>query len=165
LSGLFANQDGHPKSAEWYTPKWVFDELGIEFDLDPASPETEQTAVPAKRKYTPSDDGLSKPWFGRVWLNPPYCHQTETWMRRMTEHANGIALVFSRTDSKWCQLAMKTADAYLFLAGRISFIPGEENRHKRSRAGAGTVMFAWGEECALALFRMKDRGVFLRPVR
>ena len=28
--------------------------------------------VKAKVFYTKDDDGLSKEWWGRVWLNPPY---------------------------------------------------------------------------------------------
>jgi hypothetical protein len=154
---------GH-KSVEWYTPKWVFDELAIRFDLDPASPHDMETAVPAAAKYTRFDDGLKKPWQGRVWLNPPYGKDTAAWMSRMAAHGNGIALVFSRTAAAWCQSAMKTAAAILFVSGRIEFVPGKENAHKKARCGAGTVMFAWGAECAQALARLRDRGFFVQPV-
>lgn len=149
------------KSVEWYTPKWVFDELGLEFDLDPSSPHDMETDVPAKEKYTIFDDGLKKPWYGRVWLNPPYGQSTPFWIRRMIHHNNGIALVFSRTDAAWCQEAMKAATAMLFISGRIDFIPGRENAHKKSRCGAGTVIFSFGHECATALRNMSDRGVFI----
>lgn len=150
------------KSVEWYTPRWIFDTLGLQFDLDPASPHDFETPVPATTKYTIFDNGLKKPWFGRVWLNPPYGRKTGTWIRRMVQHGNGIALVFSRTDAAWNQDAMRGATAMLFLAGRIEFIPGHENAHKKSRCGAGTVLFAFGEECASALGRMKDKGFFIR---
>jgi hypothetical protein len=163
MSGMF----GEPiaarkhKSVEWYTPKWIFDALGIRFDLDPASPYDMETFVPAEVKYTVFDDGLKKPWNGRVWLNPPYGPHTAMWMKRMIHHGNGIALVFSRTDAAWCQEAMKSASAMLFVAGRIEFIPGLENSHKKSRCGAGTVLFAWGDECANALRKLSDKGVFV----
>ncbi len=151
---------GH-KSVEWYTPKWVFDELSVEFDLDPASPHDHETFVPAKTKYTVFDDGLSKPWFGRVWLNPPYGRDTGYWMSRMADHGCGIALVFSRTDALWFQESMKRCTAMLFLSGRVAFVPGHENKHKRSRSGAGTALFAYDDDSAIALRRLSDKGVYL----
>lgn len=153
------------KSVEWYTPAWIFEKLGMTFDVDPASPHDMESAVPARTKYTVFDDGLSQQWRGSVWLNPPYGRSTPFWMSRFIAHANGIALVFSRTDALWCQDALRTADAALFVSGRIEFIPGKENQHKRSRAGAGTVMFAYGDACATALERLADRGVYLRRAR
>ncbi len=163
MSGLFGESINRPKhkSVEWYTPGWVFNVIGLDFDLDPASPHDMKSAVPAKTKYTVFDDGLKKEWFGRVWLNPPYGKDTEFWIRRMIEHNNGIALVFSRTDARWCQDAMRSSTAMLFIQGRIEFIPGLENQHKKSRCGAGTVLFAFGVECANALKNMSDRGMYL----
>ncbi|MFG6721706.1 DNA N-6-adenine-methyltransferase [Burkholderia pseudomallei] len=153
------------KSVEWYTPAWIFDALALQFDTDPCSPHDMESSVPARTKFTVFDDGLKQPWHGRVWMNPPYGRTTPLWMRRFIAHANGIALVFSRTDALWCQEALRTADACLFVAGRIDFVPGKENQHKRARAGAGTVMFAYGDDCASALNRLSGRGVYLRHSR
>ena len=164
MDGIFTNKaiaKNTHKSVEWYTPKWIFDELGAEFDLDPCSPHDMESEVPAKTKYTVFDDGLSKEWSGSVWLNPPYGKETPFWMSRMVNHNNGIALVFSRTDTIWCQLAMKNCWSMLFINGRIQFVAGLENQHKRSRSGAGTVMFAFGEDMAIALERMSDRGIYI----
>lgn len=165
MDGIFTNSENKRskhKSVEWYTPKWVFDCLGINFDLDPSSPHDHETFVPAKTKYTIFDDGLSKSWAGTVWLNPPYGASTPVWMRRFIDHGNGISLVFSRTDTSWCQDVMQCCDAMLFVRGRINFEPGHENKHKRSRCGAGTVMFAFGDRCVDALSNMADKGVFIR---
>ena len=164
MSGMIGEKRTHSKhkSVEWYTPAWIFDELGIEFDLDPSSPHDMETSVPAATKYTIFDDGLKKPWFGKVWMNPPYGPDTGYWMKRMIDHGTGIALVFSRTDTEWCHDAMRTATAILFFRGRIDFVPGKENEHKKSRAGAGSILFAFGDECADALSRMSDRGIFIR---
>lgn len=150
------------KSVEWYTPKWIFDELDIPFDLDPCSPWDFETFVPAKTKFTIFDDGLSREWSGRVWLNPPYGPDTGFWMRRLIAHGNGIALVFSRTDAEWCQQAMRACTAMLFMSGRIAFVPGIENAHKADRAGAGTVLFAFGADNAGALEKMSGHGIFIR---
>lgn len=161
MSGFIDSPRSKGKSAEWYTPKWVFDELGIDFDLDPSSPHDMESMVPAAKKYTVFDDGLGKDWCGTVWLNPPYGKETPFWLDRMIDHANGIALVFSRTDARWCQKSMKSCDAMLFIGGRIEFIAGLENQHKKSRCGAGTVLFAWGDRHVKALSKLRDRGVFL----
>lgn len=164
MSGMFSIATGidKHKSVEWYTPKWVFEELDLTFDLDPASPHDHETFVPAVRKLTVFDDGLSQDWSGRVWLNPPYGKATPFWMSRMNAHGNGVALVFSRTDTSWWQESLRGCDAALFVAGRINFVPGHENKHKRSRAGAGTVLFAWGADCAAALQKLSARGYFFK---
>lgn len=167
MSGMFDQRRtvAKHKSVEWYTPAWVFERLGITFDLDPSSPHDMQTVVPASTKFTVFDDGLSKPWVGRVWMNPPYGPTTSLWMDRMIAHGNGIALVFSRTDARWCQDAMKAASALLFVSGRVEFIPGIENQHKKARCGAGTLLLAFGADCATALEKLSDRGVFLAQAR
>lgn len=155
------------KSVEWYTPPWIFEELDVSFDLDPASPhDMDLPWIPAKKRYTVFDNGLAKPWHGRVWMNPPYGEETEFWMRRMAAHGNGIALVFSRTDTEWFHEAIATADAALFIKGRIDFVPGHENAHKKSRCGAASALLAWGEACAKALGRLAHRGsiVYFKPV-
>jgi hypothetical protein len=165
MSGMFGEerQIAKYKSVEWYTPAWVFEALAMEFDLDPCSPHDAETFVPARTKYTRFDNGLSKSWFGRVWLNPPYGPDTAFWMRRLIAHGDGIALVFSRTDAAWCQEAMNACSAMLFLAGRIEFVPSKENAHKASGAGAGSVFFAFGESCAEALANLRERGIYLMP--
>lgn len=85
-------------SPECYTPKWIFDDLEIEFDLDVAAPE-QQTHVPAKHKYTEQIDGLKEPWYGNVWMNPPF-GQPKPWVHKFINHANGIALLPTST-GKW----------------------------------------------------------------
>jgi hypothetical protein len=49
---------------EYYTPAWIFEGMGLRFDLDVCSPKDHVTAVPADRKYTIDDDGLVSDWAG-----------------------------------------------------------------------------------------------------
>jgi len=47
--------------------------------------------VPALRKLTKTDDGLTARWDGLVWLNPPFSN-CSAWARRFIDHANGVFL-------------------------------------------------------------------------
>lgn len=69
------------KTDLWETPQEFFDELNREFrfDLDVcALPENAKCA----RYYTPEQDGLSQPWKGVCWCNPPYGREIGSWVRR-----------------------------------------------------------------------------------
>ncbi len=88
------------KNDECYTPQWVFDAMGIRFDLDVASSNSEMIVVPADRKYTVEDDGLALPWEGRVWMNPPFSKITP-WINKWLEHGNGICLVPLSSNGRW----------------------------------------------------------------
>jgi hypothetical protein len=89
----------------------IFEALGIEFDLDPAAPAGDVPWVPARAHYSKVDDGLARPWFGRVWLNPPYGRDVDRWMRRLVGHGDGLALVFARSDTRWFSRSLANATA------------------------------------------------------
>lgn len=104
----------------WITPREITRALGV-FDLDPCAA-SGQPWKHALRNLTERQDGLSKTWTGRVWMNPPYSRNCiEPFVEKFVEHGNGIALVFPRTDTKWFQALTRSADAMLLKAGRIAF--------------------------------------------
>ena len=82
---------GYTPNNEYYTPPHIFEALGLEFDLDPCSPE-QGSHVPAKQCYSLPFDGLAAPWFGLVWVNPPYS-EVKPWVNKWLEHKNGFLLV------------------------------------------------------------------------
>ena len=95
-------------SDDHYTPKWVFDKLGIIFDIDVASPPGGIPWIPAKRYFTIEDDGLAQPWEGIVWMNPPYSNSLP-WVQRFLDHGNGIALL-PVAISRWYQSLFEHPD-------------------------------------------------------
>lgn len=129
----FTHDDKINQSPEWYTPAWIFEKLGLSFDLDPCSPPGGLPWIPAKNHYSVEDDGLNKPWSGRVWLNPPYGTHTPDWLAKMHRHRNGLALVFARTDCRWYHDYVIKADAILYMQGRVSFIDGGGQLKERRR--------------------------------
>lgn len=90
-------QRGKQTTDEWYTPRTIVEAFG-EFDLDPCAPS--HNFYTARRCFTKADDGLSKEWHGRVWLNPPYSRPLICrFVEKMADHNNGIAVLFDRMDS------------------------------------------------------------------
>ena len=149
-------------TVEWYTPSWIFDTLGIRFDLDPASPMQGPVPwIPADRFYTERDDGLVQPWEGEVWLNPPYGRLTGPFLARMHAHRQGVALVFSRTDNSWFHEYIAHADMILFLQGRIKFIDGSGKIGPSP--GAGSLLAAWGSRSVAALRSAPIKGTLWEP--
>jgi DNA N-6-adenine-methyltransferase Dam len=89
---LFPLSQEQLTSDDYYTPAWVFERLGITFDLDVCSPPGGVEWIPATRFFTQEDDGLAQEWVGRVWMNPPFSGCTP-WVDRFIEHAHGVCLI------------------------------------------------------------------------
>ena len=109
-SPLFATgpDDWRPTTDDHYTPAWIFEAIGLEFDLDVAAPPGGVPWIPAKRYYTISDDGLSQPWEGLVWCNPPFT-KVAPWARRFNEHPDGVMLA-PTSKATWLSESMQSAD-------------------------------------------------------
>ncbi len=106
---------------ECYTPKWIFDKLGLDFDLDVASSDSPLITVPTKNKYTLNDDALSQTWFGRVWMNPPFSKVTP-WIDKWIDHNNGLCLVSLASNGKWINKLWDSNAGCLYLPSNIAFI-------------------------------------------
>ena len=90
-AALFGVEQQQITKDDHYTPKWIFDLLGLRFDIDVASPPGGIPWIPADKYYTQADDGLLQPWHGRIWCNPPFS-KPGPWADRMIEHNNGLFL-------------------------------------------------------------------------
>jgi hypothetical protein len=137
---------------QWFTPQYIFDAIGLEFDMDPCSPGAGLTNVPAKKHLTIVEDGLVTPWEGTVFVNPPYGKHTPVWMKKLADHGDGIALVFARTDVKWFQENVDRSSAVCFIASRVKFHKGHIGAGSQvGTPGAGSMLIAYGDKSAEAL--------------
>lgn len=139
------------KSDEWFTPAYIFAALGCVFDIDVAAPFGGPRHVPCYSYFTKGDDGLSKPWDGFVWMNPPYGHQRgkRNWLRKFFENGNGIALVPDRTSAPWFQEYAPKADLICFVAPKIKF--ERPDGSSGESPGNGTALFGAGVRAVSAL--------------
>ncbi len=104
----------------WLTPPAMLQALGP-FDLDPCAA-TGRPWPTAEVHFTEADDGLSQPWHGFVWCNPPYGAGIDAWMQRCAEHGNGLALIPARTETRWFhRWVWPFCEGVLFMAGRPRF--------------------------------------------
>lgn len=141
---------GSCKTDEHNTPEFLTDAAraimgGI--DLDPMSNAIANRTIKAHQIYTKAEEGLDKPWQGRIWLNPPFSLADEAVRKLIAEYESGqifeaILLIKSAPDTKRHQ----SLYPYPFcdLNGRIKF---EAEGNKQS-APFATVLFYLGSNFA-----------------
>jgi site-specific DNA-methyltransferase (adenine-specific) len=112
----------------WSSPQWLVDQLAAEFvpdgfDLDPAAM-AENAKAP--RYFTVDQDGLSQPWHGRVFCNPPYGkYVTPRWLAKAKRevdlgHAQQVVcLVPARVGTWWWRQYEADPAVFTRVVGRI----------------------------------------------
>lgn len=137
------------ESDEWYTPKYVFDALGVNFDLDVAAPIEGPRYTPCAEWF--HEGSLERQWHGFVWMNPPFGHQStkRSWLKKFFDHGNGVALLPDRTSAPWWQEYAPKSDAICFVNGKIKFERPDGTIGESP--GTGTCLFASGEFAANTL--------------
>lgn len=135
---------------EWFTPAEYIEAAKLVMggiDLDPASCLEANRVIKAKRFYTREDDGLTKKWSGRIWLNPPY---NMPWIERFVnrivdEYEEGnidsaIVLTNNSTDTGWFHRLF--VYPVCFTSGRIQFWNGSQRLATRQ----GQALFYLGPD-------------------
>lgn len=159
---MSAHEEPTGKTDEWYTPPEIFAALNETFDLDPSYPTGRTCYVPAHYAYRQADDGLNKPWFGFVWMNPPFGGRNGQvpWLQKLLDHGNGIGLVAARTSSGWFHKYAVKYDAMVFPNGKTKFF--NEYGVRVKQPGTGIVLLGVGERAVSALARCK-LGLYVTP--
>jgi hypothetical protein len=118
---------------DWNTPQNIVGLVHAFFGgppaVDPCSNPT--SLVCAKYEYMRerNENGLSKLWGPTFFMNPPYGTGSLHWVvkagNESAHGAIGLGLMPARTDTKWGQYVLNTAQAVCFLRGRLTFVGAE----------------------------------------
>jgi site-specific DNA-methyltransferase (adenine-specific) len=114
------------KTDQWATPQDFFDALNKEFNFTLDVCATPENAK-CQNYYTPEVDGLSQPWNGNVWCNPPYGREIGSWVKRAfisaaTGYANVVVMLLpARTDTQWFHKYIYGKAEIRFVQGRLKF--------------------------------------------
>lgn len=130
-------------SPDWYTPSPFVEaarELMGGIDLDPASDAEANKTVRAVQFFTEHDNGLSRPWFRRVFLNPPggfvnefWKHLVSDWMARHVSEAIWIGYSLEQLQTLQQSGAYMHPMDYAICvpSKRIAFVENEAKRVAR----------------------------------
>jgi len=157
---------GHQRPYEggtdvWLTPPDLLAKLG-QFDLDPCAAPDPRPWPTAATHYVAAQDGLTEPWYGRVWLNPPYGPRAGLWLAKLAQHGQGTALIFARTETAaWHDHVWPHATGILFLAGRLHF-HWPDGQRAQFNGGAPSALVAYGQNDLLALVNSGIPGAIVR---
>lgn len=102
---------------DWYTPRWLFTQLGVTFDMDVCAPvNPAHRTCPARRYITEQDNGLTTPWEGLIWCNPPYSAPAP-WIELWANHDNGIILTHASVKANRMVDLWNAADTIRLFSG------------------------------------------------
>jgi phage N-6-adenine-methyltransferase len=120
----------------WETPPEILEtlyEVFGKFDLDPCAARKSRTRVRARVHFTEEDDGLSLPWHGVVFVNPPYGRTLGLWVAKAHHEVQEgrartvVALLPARPDTAYWHKHVAGRATVYFLRGRLRFSDGEQS--------------------------------------
>lgn len=150
------------------TPRYVLNPVRIDLGgigLDPCTEPSNPTG--AIVFYWATVDGLTMPWSRPDWtpsvfVNPPYAKAREPWVERCIAHGahqRVVLLIPAATDTRIFQRAAETADALVFIRGRLKFGVLRPNR-RQVAASHPSALIGWNVDlsaCAKLGWRVTSR--------
>jgi ParB family chromosome partitioning protein len=154
---------------EWYTPSEYIEMARLVMggiDLDPASSEAANATVKASRIFTAEDDGLTKDWSGKVWMNPPYSRDLmPAFVEKLSQSfidgsiESAVMLSHNNTDTRWFHRVSEVALAICFPKTRIRFYRGDEVAAPTN----GQAFFYLGNNPELFAEKFSEIGLVVTP--
>ena len=128
---LLINQTSN--KVEYYTPPFIIEgarKILGEIDLDPASCDEANSVIKAKEFFTKEVDGLTKKWYGRVWMNHPFGKgQNNLWINKLiSEWKSGnieaaCCITYASTSERWFYPLLHYPQCFLFPRTQY-YLPG-----------------------------------------
>jgi hypothetical protein len=138
-------------TVNWYTPSEVIELVRAvlgRIDLDPASDELPQAWINAKQQFTVC--GLSRPWGGKIFLNPPF-DNSAVWVAKLIAEyeslnvSEAILLVNSNLGYKWYE-NLWISYPVCCARERIRFIKADGTQGGQAKRGQTFVYFGTNVE-------------------
>lgn len=132
---FYSHAGNSSMSETWETPRELLEILTAvfgRFDLDPCAPRKTRGRVKARIHLTQEDDGLSLPWQGTVFVNPPYGRTLSAWVTKAHREVREgrartvVALLPARPDTSYWHAHVAGHAAVYFLRGRLRFGDGDQ---------------------------------------
>ncbi len=149
---MITKNPAKPKATDnWGTPdliSLIVRRIMIKINLDPCAEPGKR--IFADKHFTVEDNGLSKRWSGKVYMNPPYS-KPSAWIEKLcTELKLGcvteaIALIPTSTDTKWFDLIWETCSGICFWKGRIKFLDIADCYKEKLPARSAHCLVYWGK--------------------
>lgn len=139
------------ESVEWYTPKYILDlvvEVLGRIDLDPCA--NPAKTVPAKQHYTEIDNGLDKPWPGKIFMNPPYgATNSKNWCNKflssyIDNDNEAIILIGANVDTEYFHKYLSLCDLCCLVQRRIQFVSADENSVVKGNTRSSAIFYFGG---------------------
>lgn len=129
---------------EWSTPESYFEIINAKygpFDLDPCA---RVMTAKAPAFFTKEQNGLEQPWFGKVWVNPPYSQPSRWCAKAAAEQAVGnteliVMLLPAAVDTNWFHEYVVPYAKVEFIRGRLRFCDWTGQPSKGSPMGGNVL--------------------------
>ena len=134
---------------EWYTPRQYVEsarKVMGSIDCDPCTSILAQSQIQAATYFTIDDNGLTHPWAGTVWMNPPYAASIiRNFVDKLLGHLHtgdvtqAIMLTHNNADTAWFHKAAMNCARACFTRGRVRFY--DEHGQANSPTHGHTFMY------------------------
>lgn len=167
---IVTSKNGEPGRDDWMTPDWLLDiayhALGGFIDTDPATSEEAQARIEARAYYTKSMNGLDFPWYGSVFMNPPYSRGViDEFVDKLIVDfdagftRNAFVITNNVTETAWAHNLLSRMSALCMVKGRVHFIlPGGK---EATQTRQGQILWYLGQGTYNFEAACRDIGVVL----